>query len=184
MKFTKTAVEDLVVIEPTLHRDERGWFAESFNEKTFNQGLEDLGLPKPTNRFVQDNHSFSHRGVLRGMHYQAAPRAQGKLVRVLRGSVFDVAVDIRANSPTFGKWIGVHLSETNQRMFWIPEGFAHGFLALEDGTEFFYKVTDFYSAEHERTVRWDDPRLAIAWPSGVELIVNAKDSEASLLASD
>jgi dTDP-4-dehydrorhamnose 3,5-epimerase len=170
-----------VIIEPKVFGDDRGWFMESFNEQRFHCGLQSLGLALPP-PFVQDNHSLSQKGVLRGLHFQAPPRMQAKLVRVLRGAVFDVVVDLREGSPTFGQWIGVELSETNKRMVWIPEGFAHGFLVLEDKTEFFYKTTDFYDKESEACLRWDDPNLAIAWPLKNEPILSIKDSQALLLA--
>lgn len=176
MKLIQTAIPDVVLIEPAVYEDERGWFMESFNEKRFHEELKKLGLavPRP---FVQDNHSSSRKGVLRGLHYQLPPHAQGKLVRVTRGSAFDVAVDIRKNSPTFGKWVGVELSASNKRMFWIPEGFAHGFLALEDDTDFLYKTTDYYAKECEASIVWCDPGLNIDWPMlGGTVLVSAKDS--------
>lgn len=137
MKFTQTAIPDVVVIEPPVFGDARGWFMESFNQPKFLAGLADLGLPAPR-PFVQDNHSCSQAGVLRGLHFQRAPHAQGKLVRVTKGRAFDVAVDIRTGSPTFGKWVGVELSAANHKQLWLPEGFAHGFVALEDDTHFLY----------------------------------------------
>jgi dTDP-4-dehydrorhamnose 3,5-epimerase len=137
-------------------------------------------LPKP---FVQDNHSCSQRGVLRGLHYQVAPRAQGKLVRVAKGSAWDVAVDIRKGSPTFGRWVGVELTAANGRQLWVPEGFAHGFIALEDDTHFLYKTTDTYDKPSERSIRWDDPELGIAWPlAGLQPLLAPKDAEAPLLS--
>jgi dTDP-4-dehydrorhamnose 3,5-epimerase len=165
MKLTPTELTGVVIVEPAVFGDERGWFYESFNEPKFQAGLRELGLPAPR-PFVQDNHSKSAAGVLRGLHYQLPPHAQGKLVRVVRGRVWDVAVDIRAGSPSFGRWVGVELSEANHRQLWIPEGFAHGFLSLEDDTEFLYKTTDVYAKDCERAIRWDDPALAIAWPLG------------------
>ena len=180
MKFTPTAIPDVVLIEPVVFEDERGWFMESFNERTFHEGLRQLGLPTPR-PFVQDNHSCSHRGVLRGLHYKLPPHPQGKLVRVVRGAAFDVAVDIRAEPPTFGRHIAVELSAENQRMLWIPEGFAHGFVALEDDTHFLYKTTDFYARDCEAAIRWDDPTLGICWPLQQQLTVNAKDAEAPVL---
>lgn len=165
MKFIPTAIPDVVIIEPTVYTDERGWFMESFNEPRFHQGLRDLGLPIPR-PFVQDNHSCSHKGVLRGLHYQRAPHAQGKLVRVVRGAVWDVAVDVRPGSGTYGKWVGLELTGDNRRQLWIPEGFAHGFLAVEDGTEFVYKTTAVYVREAEGAILWSDPKLAISWPLG------------------
>ncbi len=184
MKLLPTALPGVVICEPTVFADERGWFYESFNEARFNAGLAELGLP-PARRFVQDNHSCSKAGVLRGLHYQLPPHAQGKLVRVVRGSAWDVAVDIRAGSRTFGQWAGVALSADNKRQLWIPEGFAHGFIALEDDTHFLYKTTDVYAKACERSIRWDDAALGIEWPlpAGVAApLVAPKDAEAPLLA--
>jgi dTDP-4-dehydrorhamnose 3,5-epimerase len=163
MKMQPTTLPGVVLIEPTVIRDERGWFSESWNGARFEDGLRQLGLPAPR-PFVQDNHSCSAAGVLRGLHYQLPPHPQGKLVRVVRGAAFDVSVDIRRGSPHFGQWFGVELSADNQRQLWIPEGFAHGFLALEDDTHFLYKTTDRYARDCERALRWDDPAIAIAWP--------------------
>ncbi|TMW71326.1 dTDP-4-dehydrorhamnose 3,5-epimerase [Thauera sp. UPWRP] len=177
MKLTPTAIPDLVLIEPAVFEDERGWFMESFNEQRFRAELRKLGLPLPR-PFVQDNHSCSKKGVLRGLHYQRPPHAQGKLVRVVQGAAFDVALDIREDSPTFGKWVGAELSANNRRMLWIPEGFAHGFVALEDDTHFLYKTTDYYAKECEAAIRADDSALAISWPSGIRYLRNAKDEEA------
>ena len=177
MKLIPTAIPDVVLIEPTVYEDERGWFMESFNEQRFHDGLKKLGLPIPR-PFVQDNHSCSRKGVLRGLHYQREPHAQGKLVRVVNGAAFDVAVDIRLGSPTFGKWVGQTISAANQKMLWIPEGFAHGFLALEDHTELLYKTTDYYATESEMAIRWDDPKLAIRWPINIQIIVSEKDRKA------
>ena len=177
MKLTPTAIADVVLIEPTVHEDERGWLMESFNEKRFHAELQKLGLPIPR-PFVQDNHSCSKKGVLRGLHYQREPHAQGKLVRVVNGSAFDVAVDIRPGSPTFGKWVGQILSAANKHILWIPEGFAHGFLALENNTEFIYKATDYYAGEFEIAIRWDDPQLAIKWPKDIQMQVSEKDRQA------
>ncbi|MEA3299524.1 MAG: dTDP-4-dehydrorhamnose 3,5-epimerase [Pseudomonadota bacterium] len=182
MKFIPTAIPDVVLIEPVLFEDERGWFMESFNERTFHGALRQLGLPIPR-PFVQDNHSCSHRGVLRGLHYQLPPRAQGKLVRVVKGAAFDVAVDIRVDSATFGQHVAVELSAANHCMLWIPEGFAHGFVALEDDTHFLYKTTDFYARECEAAIRWDDPDLAIDWPMREALVINAKDGAAPLVGN-
>lgn len=177
MNFIKTALPDVVIIEPKIFGDERGWFLESFKEPTFFKGLRELGcpLPKP---FVQDNHSCSKKGVLRGLHFQHAPRAQGKLVRVVRGAAWDVAVDIRKGSPTYGAWVGEELSAENGRMMWIPEGFAHGFLALQEDTHFLYKTTDVYSKEHEDSLAWNDPDIAIEWPEVEQVFVSDKDSNA------
>lgn len=182
MKLTQTAIPDVVLIEPAVFEDERGWFMESFNEARFHAALQTLGLPRPR-PFVQDNHSCSKKGVLRGLHYQLPPHAQGKLVRVVQGAAFDVAVDIREGSPTFGQWVGMELSAANRRMLWIPEGFAHGFVALEDDTHFLYKTTDYYAKESEAAIRADDPALAIAWPAGIDFSRNAKDAEAPSLKS-
>ena len=181
MQLTQTSIADVVVIEPTVYQDERGWFMETFNEPRFHAELARLGLPVPR-RFVQDNHSSSAAGVLRGLHFQAAPHAQGKLVRVTRGAAFDVAVDIRTGSATRGLWVGVELTAANRRMVWIPEGFAHGFLALEDDTELQYKTTDVYDRESEREIRWNDAALGIKWPlgscAGGPPVLAAKDAQA------
>ncbi len=180
MKLIQTAIPDVVLIEPTVFGDERGWFMESFNEKRFHDVLTELGLPTPR-PFVQDNHSCSSKGVLRGLHYQADPYAQGKLVRVTQGAAFDVAVDIRKGSKTVGQWVGVNLTGENKYMLWIPEGFAHGFVALEDNTHFLYKTTNYYNKGSERTIMWNDPDLAIDWPSDNQLLVSEKDKDASSL---
>jgi len=156
MKVVDTALPEVKLIEPAVFGDDRGFFMESWNAAAFARAGLDLG-------FVQDNHSRSARGVLRGLHYQLR-QPQGKLVRVVRGAVFDVAVDIRRSSPNFGRWVGVTLSEVNKRMLWVPPGFAHGFLSLEDGTEFLYKCTDFYAPDDEHSLLWSDPALAIDWP--------------------
>ena len=163
MKLTPTEIAGVVVVEPAVFADERGWFMESFNEPRFHAALRELGLPVPR-PFVQDNHSCSHQGVLRGLHFQNPPHAQGKLVRVVQGAAWDVAVDIRPGSPTRGKWVGVELTAQNKRQLWIPEGLAHGFLALEDDTHFLYKTTDVYAKECEGALVWNDSSLAIAWP--------------------
>jgi dTDP-4-dehydrorhamnose 3,5-epimerase len=184
MKLLPTALPGVVIVEPAVFADDRGWFSESFNEARFTAGLLELGLPAPR-RFVQDNHSCSKAGVLRGLHYQLPPHPQGKLVRVVKGVAFDVAVDIRRGSATFGQWVGVELSAANQRQLWIPEGFAHAFLSLQDDTHFLYKTTDFYAKDCERSIRWDDPAIAIQWPlpPGVSApLVAAKDAAAPLLA--
>lgn len=178
MKLLSTRIPEVVIIEPSVFADERGWFMESFNEQRFQAGLQSLGLPLPR-RFVQDNHSCSQKGVLRGLHFQRDPHAQGKLVRVVKGAAFDVAVDIRPGSPTCGQWVGVELSAQNKRMFWIPEGFAHGFLSLEDDTHFLYKTTDYYAKDCEGAIVWDDPQLAIAWPTlDVPYRLSDKDAQA------
>lgn len=168
MHVQKTAIPDVLIIEPKVFGDERGFFYESFNQKT----LADVaGI---TDSFVQDNHSRSAKNVLRGLHYQVK-QPQGKLVRVVVGEVFDVAVDVCRSSPTFGKWVGVHLSAENKRMFWVPKGFAHGFLVLSDYAEFLYKTTDFYAPEYERSILWNDPDLGIAWPLDGQPVLSAKD---------
>jgi dTDP-4-dehydrorhamnose 3,5-epimerase len=189
MRLVATDLPGVVIVEPARFSDDRGWFMESFNEARFNEGLHSLGLPAAP-RFVQDNHSCSHAGVLRGLHYQLPPHAQGKLVRVVQGAVFDVAVDIRRGSKHFGRWAGVLLTADNHRQLWIPPGFAHGFLALQDETQFLYKTTDVYARDCERAVRWDDPALSIAWPSWDEggeasssPLVAPKDQSAPLLAA-
>lgn len=183
MKLVATRIDGLLLIEPTVFTDDRGWFMETYHEAKFRQGLQALGLPIPR-PFVQDNHSSSKRGVLRGLHHQLAPKAQGKLVRVVQGSAWDVAVDIRRGSATFGQWVGAELSASNQRQFWIPEGFAHGFIALEDDTHFLYKTTDFYDKASERCIRWDDTELGIEWPQvdGHPPRVNDKDATAPSLS--
>lgn len=158
MKIIFTPIVDVLIFEPRLFSDERGFFMESFNQQLFNQAVgRDV-------RFVQDNHSRSERGVLRGLHYQLPPHAQGKLVRVTQGRVFDVAVDIRSSSATFGQWVGAELSDTNRHQMWIPAGFAHGFLVLSDSADFVYKTTDYYAPHAERSLLWNDVDLAIGWP--------------------
>ena len=184
MRLVQTAIPGVLIIEPSVHRDDRGWFSESWNEARFAQALQAVGQPAPRH-FVQDNHSCSQMGVLRGLHYQLPPHAQGKLVRVVRGAAFDVAVDIRRGSPTFGRWAGAHLSADNQRQLWIPEGFAHGFLALEDDTHFLYKTTDVYARDCERSLLWSDPLIGVRWPLPTGLTaprVAAKDAAAPELA--
>ena len=180
MNFVQTALPGVVLIEPNVFEDDRGWFMESFNERRFADGLFQLGLPIPK-PFVQDNQSCSKKGALRGLHYQLEPFAQGKLVSVTQGAAFDVAVDIREGSPTFGQWIGVELSASNKKMLWIPEGFAHGFVALEDNTHFHYKTTNFYNKNAERSVLWNDATLAIKWPALEEYLVSDKDQIAPRL---
>jgi dTDP-4-dehydrorhamnose 3,5-epimerase len=169
MKTTPCRITDVVLIEPSIFGDDRGFFFESFNQRNF-----ETAIGRPIH-FVQDNHSKSAKNVLRGLHYQLPPRAQGKLVRVVSGAVFDVAVDIRQGSPTFGKWIGEVLSAENHKQLWIPEGFAHGFLVLSDSAEFLYKTSDYYSKEHERCIRWDDNDIAIDWPLQTSPILSEKD---------
>lgn len=182
MKLVQTVIPDVVIIEPQVFSDERGWFMESFNEQRLHAEMQALGLSIPC-PFVQDNYSCSKKGVLRGLHYQRSPYGQGKLVGVLCGAAFDVAVDIRQDSPTFGQWVSQVLSAENKRMLWIPEGFAHGFLALTDGTHFAYKTTNYYMKESEMTIRWDDPHLAIKWPRDIPFILSEKDREAKILDS-
>lgn len=178
MKIITTAIDGVLIFEPQVFGDERGFFMESFNQKRFNEAVgRDV-------RFVQDNHSRSVKGVLRGLHFQRAPHAQGKLVRVTEGSVFDVAADVRADSPTYGQWVGVELTGRNHLQLWIPEGLAHGFLVTSDRADFLYKTTDFYAPESEASVRWDDPTLGIDWPLGEMLpTLSAKDAAAPNLAS-
>ena len=177
MKVTPTAIAGVLILEPRVFGDERGFFMESFNQKTF---VEAAGLAID---FVQDNHSRSAKGVLRGLHYQLPPHAQGKLVRVTQGVVFDVAVDIRRASPSFGRWVGVELSGSNHRQLWIPPGLAHGFLVLSDSADFLYKTTAYYEPKAEQSLRWDDPELAIAWPDvGAPPVLSGKDAAAPGLA--
>lgn len=172
MKVTPTAIPEVLVIEPRVFGDARGFFYESFNQRAFDEAI---GRHV---EFVQDNHSRSVRGVLRGLHYQIE-QPQGKLVRVARGAVFDVAVDIRKSSPTFGQWVGVELSEENGKQMWVPEGFAHGFLVLSESADFLYKTTDYYAPAHERSIRWNDPAIGIAWPDlGVAPALSVKDADA------
>ncbi len=180
MKFIPTAIPDVVIIEPTQFEDDRGWFMEDFNENKFHDTLKQHGLAIPPS-FVQDNHSCSKKNVLRGMHYQLPPHAQGKLVRVIHGAAYDVVVDIRDQSPTFGQWVAVELNTNNHCSLWIPAGFAHGFLSLAEDTHFLYKTTDYYHKECERSIRWDDPDLAIIWPEKDHLILNSKDETAPFL---
>jgi dTDP-4-dehydrorhamnose 3,5-epimerase len=177
MQITPTALPGVLIVEPKVFADERGFFLESFNRRAFAAAVgEDV-------EFVQDNHSRSQRGVLRGLHYQLPPHAQGKLVRVVRGSAFDVAVDIRRASPTFGRWVAVTLDAASQRQMWIPPGFAHGFMALEADTDFLYKTTDYFARDCERAIAWDDPGLAIAWPDlGMAPLLAAKDAAAAPFA--
>ncbi|MBW7901203.1 MAG: dTDP-4-dehydrorhamnose 3,5-epimerase [Rhodocyclaceae bacterium] len=175
MKATKLAIADVVLLEPRVFGDERGFFFESYNRQTFREAT---GVDPD---FVQDNHSRSAKGVLRGLHYQLPPKAQGKLVRVIVGEVFDVAVDIRKGSPTFGKWVGEILSAENRRQMWIPPGFAHGFLTLSETAEFLYKTTDYYASAHERCIRWDDADIGIAWPLAGPPVLSAKDAQGERL---
>ena len=169
MQITRLAIPDVVLIEPKVFGDARGFFYESFNQRAFNEAT------GTHHQFVQDNHSRSAKGVLRGLHYQIQ-QPQGKLVRVVRGAVFDVAVDIRKSSPTFGRWVGAELSEDNQHQLWVPPGFAHGFLVLSDLADFLYKTTDYYAPQYERSILWNDSDLNIDWPIG-EPILSNKDRQ-------
>ena len=171
MNIVTTRLPEVLIIEPKVFGDERGFFFESFNQRAFDEAT---GLSLP---FVQDNHSKSAKNVLRGLHYQLPPQAQGKLVRVVAGEVFDVAVDIRRDSPNFGQWASAVLSAENRRQLWIPPGFAHGFLVLSDSAEFLYKTTDYYAPEHERCIAWNDPQLAIAWPIAGAPSLSTKDMQ-------
>jgi dTDP-4-dehydrorhamnose 3,5-epimerase len=170
MKITPTSIPEVLLVEPKVFGDERGFFFESFNQRFWNEAT---GL---TTQFVQDNHSRSVKNVLRGLHYQIK-HPQGKLVRVIAGEVFDVAVDIRRSSPTFGKWEGLILSAENKRQLWVPPGFAHGFLVVSETAEFIYKTTDYWYPEYERSILWCDPDLAITWPFSGELLLAKKDAE-------
>lgn len=169
MNIVKTDIPDVLIFEPKVFGDDRGFFFESFSQKVFEEAV---GRKV---EFVQDNHSKSSKGVLRGLHYQLEPHAQGKLVRCVVGEVFDVAVDIRKSSPTFGKWVGVNLSAENKRQLWIPEGFAHGFLVLSDTAEFVYKTTNYYHPQSDRGVIWNDKDIGIKWPKFSEIILSGKD---------
>ena len=175
MKAIPTAIADVLVIEPAVYGDERGFFFESWNRRAFGK------LVGGDVDFVQDNHSRSGAGVLRGLHYQVK-HAQGKLVRVVKGEVFDVVVDLRRSSPTFGKWVGERLSADNRRMMWVPVGFAHGFLVLSESAEFLYKTTEYYAPEHERTLLWNDPAVGVHWPTATAPILNANDAAGTPLA--
>ena len=175
MKVTATVIPDVLIIEPRVFGDTRGFFYESFNQLAFNEAT------GTNHQFVQDNHSRSSKGVLRGLHYQIQ-QPQGKLVRVVRGSVFDVAVDLRKSSLTFGQWVGVMLSEDNCRQLWVPPGFAHGFLVTSDSAEFLYKTTDYYAPAYERCIVWNDPDIGIDWPNiGIPPSLSAKDQVGMLL---
>jgi dTDP-4-dehydrorhamnose 3,5-epimerase len=176
MKAVPTALPEVVLLDPTVFRDERGYFFESFNQQVFDDAIGRRVA------FVQDNHSRSAKGVLRGLHYQLPPHAQGKLVRVTQGAVYDVVVDIRRSSATFGRWVGAELSDCNFRQMWIPPGFAHGFVALTDSADFLYKTTDVWVKACDRAIRWDDPAIAIDWPLPLAAPrVAAKDAAAPLL---
>lgn len=176
MKIHETDIPGVLIFEPRVFGDHRGYFLETWREDLF----QEAGV---THAFVQDNQSSSHRGVLRGLHYQIR-QSQGKLVRVLAGRVFDVAVDLRRSSPTFGRWVGAELSAENRRLFWVPPGFGHGFYVLSEMAEFAYKCTDYYAPQHERVIRWDDPRIGIDWPlvDGVPTVLSAKDEAGLPLA--
>lgn len=176
MQIHTTAIPDVLIIEPKVFGDDRGFFYESFNEKRFQE------LTGVTANFVQDNHSKSAKNVLRGLHYQIQ-QAQGKLVRVVSGEVYDVAVDLRANSPTFGHWVGVTLSAENKRQLWIPEGFAHGFVVTSESAEFLYKTTNYWAPQFERSLLWNDPALGITWPLDGEPLLSGKDLQGTLLAA-
>jgi len=177
VQVIKTPIDGVLVFEPRVFGDERGFFMESFNARVFEEAV---GAPTP---FVQDNHSRSRKGVLRGLHFQKPPHAQGKLVRVAAGAVFDVAVDIRPDSRSFGQWYGVELSADNHRQLWIPPGLAHGFLVLTDTADFLYKTTDYYAPHAEGSLRWDDPAVGIEWPDvGMTPQLSAKDAVAPLLS--
>ena len=171
---TKTNIPDVLILEPKVFGDSRGFFLESFNQQDFNQ-VTGLNV-----NFVQDNHSRSAQGVLRGLHYQLQ-QPQGKLVRVVRGAVFDVTVDIRQSSPTFGQWAGVELTEDNQKQVWVPAGFAHGFVVLSDTADFLYKTTDYYAPQYERSIAWNDPAIGITWPLDLQPQLSTKDQTAKLL---
>ena len=175
MDFSATILPDILIFEPKKHEDARGFFFESFNRRNFEKAI------GRAVEFVQDNHALSQKGVLRGMHYQLPPHAQGKLVRVTSGAIFDIAVDLRRQSPTFGKWTGEILSAENRRQIWIPEGFAHGYIALTDNTECLYKVTAFYTPQAERILAWNDPAVGIIWPEGIIPILSEKDQRGSVL---
>ncbi|MBF7685630.1 dTDP-4-dehydrorhamnose 3,5-epimerase [Acinetobacter sp. B10A] len=179
MNIIETKIEGLLILEPRVFGDDRGWFMESFNQQNFEQALRERHLDVP--HFVQDNHSYSQKGVLRGLHYQLNPHAQGKLVRVVQGRAWDVAVDIRKDSETFGQWVGLELSGENHKQFWIPAGFAHGFVALEDNTQFLYKTTNYYSKACERSIVWNDANIAIDWPidDSFDLKLTEKDKQAN-----
>ena len=177
MKVTTTAIEGLLILEPKVFGDARGFFMESFNQKAFNEAV---GMEVD---FVQDNHSRSSKGVLRGLHYQLPPHAQGKLVRVTQGSVFDVAVDVRRGSATFGQWVGVDLSGESHRQLWLPPGMAHGFLVTSESADFLYKTTDYYAPQAEGCVLWSDPAVGIVWPDiGMAPLLAAKDAAAPVLS--
>lgn len=176
MKVTPTAIPDVMVVEPKVFGDARGFFMESFNQEAFNAAT------GTHYTFVQDNHSRSSKGVLRGLHYQLPPHAQGKLVRVTRGAVWDVAVDVRKSSPTFGQWVAETLTEDNHKQFWIPPGFAHGFVVLSESADFLYKTTNYYAPKSDRGLMWNDPDIGVAWPNlGMDFLLSDKDQKQPLL---
>lgn len=175
MNVIKTDIPDVLIFEPKVFGDDRGFFFESFNQKIFEEAVDRKV------EFVQDNHSKSSKGVLRGLHYQLPPFAQGKLVRCVAGEVFDVAVDIRKESPTFGKWVGINLSAENKRQLWIPEGFAHGFLVLSESAEFAYKTTNYYHPASDRGIRWNDPKINVVWPLTIRPLLSEKDANQPFL---
>jgi dTDP-4-dehydrorhamnose 3,5-epimerase len=177
MKIINTAITDVKIIEPEVYADSRGFFFESYNHRQFEEAI------GRTIKFVQDNHSCSNKGVLRGLHYQLDPHAQGKLVRCVKGEVYDVAVDIRRDSPTFKQWVGVKLSADNKLQMWIPEGFAHGFITISDSAEFLYKTTDYWYRELDRSIAWNDSELAIDWPLQQEPLLSSKDLAAPTLST-
>lgn len=174
MKYVKLSIPDVVRMEPEIFGDHRGYFLETFRQDDFSRNVGEY-------TFVQDNHSKSSQGILRGLHYQVK-QPQGKLVRVTSGTVFDVAVDIRKSSPYFGKWVGEILSEENKNMLWVPPGFAHGFYVISDEAEFSYKCTDYYAPEHERSILWNDPQIAVEWPTETKPVLSAKDEKGLVLA--
>lgn len=177
MKVSPTNIPDVLIIEPKIFGDNRGFFFESFNQQAFNEAI------GREIQFVQDNHSRSIKGVLRGLHYQLPPKAQGKLVRVVQGQVFDVAVDLRKSSSTFGKWVGVELSEDNHQQLWVPAGFAHGFVVLSESADFLYKTTGYWAPELERSIAWNDPAIGIKWPIQGSPSLSGKDQQGTLLAN-
>ena len=172
MKATPLAIPEVILFEPTVYTDDRGFFFESFNHKKFEE------IVGYSVNFVQDNHSKSTKGVLRGLHYQSPPKTQGKLIHIIQGEVFDVAVDVRKNSPTFGNWVGVRLSAENKKQLWVPEGFAHGFLTLSDTSECVYKVTNYYAKEQEKVIIWNDDFIDIKWPITISPILSSRDRDA------
>lgn len=171
MQGHKLAIPEVILLEPKLYQDKRGFFFESFNQQSFEQ------IVGYKVNFVQDNHSYSVQGVLRGLHYQLPPKAQGKLVRVIQGEIFDVAVDVRRGSPTFGKWVGALLSAENKKQLWLPAGMAHGFIVLSKSAEVLYKTTEYYAPEYDRTIIWNDPEIGLEWPDAGNVILSDKDAQ-------